>query len=111
MRIDIYRDKNKTNQAWKEICEEFGLPDEPDRSWSIGRQHRWPRWESNAEVLRSRKRRPRKHRYMPRNSASEQKSQNFFGLMGKRSFEEEGIRSNFYKKIKLPLFLDILLLQ
>ncbi|CAL8404917.1 unnamed protein product [Boreogadus saida] len=27
MRIDIYRDKNKTNQAWKEICEEFGLPD------------------------------------------------------------------------------------
>ncbi|CAL8395006.1 unnamed protein product [Boreogadus saida] len=26
MRIDIYRDKNKTNQAWKEICEEFGLP-------------------------------------------------------------------------------------
>jgi hypothetical protein len=27
MRIDIYRDKNKTNQAWKEIGEEFGLPD------------------------------------------------------------------------------------
>ena len=26
MRIDIYRDKNKTNQAWKEIGEEFGLP-------------------------------------------------------------------------------------
>ncbi|CAL8235378.1 unnamed protein product [Boreogadus saida] len=35
MRIDIYRDKNKTNQAWKEICEEFGLPEgekEPN-SW------------------------------------------------------------------------------
>ncbi|CAL8292879.1 unnamed protein product [Arctogadus glacialis] len=27
MRIDIYRDKNKTNQAWKEIGEEFGLPE------------------------------------------------------------------------------------
>ena len=26
MRIDIYRDKNKTNQAWKEIGEEFALP-------------------------------------------------------------------------------------
>ena len=26
MRIDIYRDKNKTNQTWKEIGEEFGLP-------------------------------------------------------------------------------------
>ncbi|CAL8401443.1 unnamed protein product [Boreogadus saida] len=26
MRIDIYRDKNKTNQAWKETGEEFGLP-------------------------------------------------------------------------------------
>jgi hypothetical protein len=26
MRIDICRDKNKTNQAWKEIGEEFGLP-------------------------------------------------------------------------------------
>ncbi|CAL8356017.1 unnamed protein product [Arctogadus glacialis] len=85
--------------------------DDPDESWSIGRQHRWPRWESNAEVLRSRKRRPGKHRYMPRNRASEQKSQNFIGLMGKRSFEEERIRSNVYKKIKLPFFLDILLLQ
>ncbi|CAL8349852.1 unnamed protein product [Boreogadus saida] len=27
MRIDVYRDKNKTNQASKEIGEEFGLPD------------------------------------------------------------------------------------
>ncbi|CAL8292758.1 unnamed protein product [Arctogadus glacialis] len=27
MRIDIHRDKNKTNQAWKEIGEEFGLPE------------------------------------------------------------------------------------
>jgi hypothetical protein len=26
MRNDIYGDKNKTNQAWKEIGEEFGLP-------------------------------------------------------------------------------------
>ncbi|CAL8275507.1 unnamed protein product [Arctogadus glacialis] len=35
MRIDIYRDKNKTNQAWKEIGEEFGLPD-GDTSLTLG---------------------------------------------------------------------------
>ncbi|CAL8378355.1 unnamed protein product [Boreogadus saida] len=34
MRIDIYRDKNKTNQAWKEISEEFGLPEKDcEKRW------------------------------------------------------------------------------
>ncbi|CAL8312004.1 unnamed protein product [Boreogadus saida] len=39
MRIDIYRDKNKTNQAWKEIGEEFGPPAGKDSVGVRGHPH------------------------------------------------------------------------
>ena len=40
MTIDIYRDKNKTDQAWKEIGEEFGLPAGAD--WPSGGSGEFP---------------------------------------------------------------------